>query len=168
MIRLKDILKEDFTQVVATYVNNLQDKGLINIKDQIPDNLKYVGVAYHVCPFSKKDVQAVVEGKTISYPAKKILSWSKSMKGLSQAVYNLQADFPGKFNNALIIKQKITKDKCIVDVTAFATQYEDMISDTQYADYEKEEEVITVNFLTTISKKMVDGYILNGKASKML
>jgi hypothetical protein len=168
MIKLKDILKEDFKQVVATYVNNFQDKGLVSVKDQIPNNLKYAGIAYHICPFSKKDIQAVINGETISYPAKKILSWSKSIKGLTNTLHNLQTDSPGKFNNALIIKQKITKDKCIVDIPAFAAEYEGIISNTQYANYKEEEEVITVNFLTTISKDMVDGYVLNGKATKML
>ena len=168
MIKLKELLKPKpkFVGVIAAYVNEFEDKGLVAIKDEVPSNLKYSGEAYHICPFSKKDIQAVLDGKTIPYPPKKVLSWSVTTGGIIEVKQNLEADSPGKFNNALVLKQKITKDKCIVDVEAFIDKYEGAISDTQYADYESEEEVITINFLTKLDKTMLDGYFLDGKGTE--
>jgi len=50
-------------------------------------------------------------------------------------------------------------------VAAFAKMYPDVISNG-YSDLADEEEVITINFLTTINKKMLDGYFLNGTGTK--
>lgn len=166
MIQLKHLLNEDYIQVVANYVNDFEDTGLLKVKSKIPDDLKYQGPAYHLCTLPKKHVLAVLEGKSIPYPTKKVLSWAKTIEGLTEAYYNLSADFPSKYQHGVIIKGVIPKDKCIVDVGAFADTYPDIISDTQYADYALEEEVVTINFLTTISKNMLDGYVLDSEPTE--
>lgn len=166
MIKLKNLLKEDYKQVVASYVNDFEDRGLSKIKNEVPADLKYEGPAFHLCPLPKKSVLAILEGKSVPYPPKKVLSWAKTMEGLTEAYYNLSQDFPSKYAHGVIIKRKITKDQSIVDVEAFADMHPDIISDTQYADYALEEEVVTTNFLTTITKQMLDGYILDGEPKK--
>lgn len=167
MIKLKNLLKEDYKQVIASYVNDFKDRGLSKIKNAVPADLKYEGPAFHLCTLPKKSVLAILEGKSIPYPPKKVLSWAKTIEGLSEAYYNLSQDFPSKYAHGVIIKGKITKDQCIVDVGAFADTYPDIVSDTQYADYALEEEVITMNLLTTINKGMLDGYILDGKPKQV-
>ena len=167
MIKLKNLLTEDYKQVVASYVNDFEDHGLLKIKNEVPADLKYQGLAYHLCPLSKKSILDILNGKTIPYPSKKILSWAKTMKGLTEAYYNLSQDFSAKYAHGVIIKGRIARDQSIVDVVSFATAHPDSISNTQYADYISEEEVITINFLTTINKKMLDGYILNGEPKQL-
>ena len=87
MIKLKDILNEDYKQVIASYVNDFKDRGLPKIKNDVPADLKYQGSAFHLCPLPKKSVLAILEGKSVPYPPKKVLSWAKTTKGLARIVY---------------------------------------------------------------------------------
>ena len=89
------------------------------------------------------------------------------MTGLTEAYYNLSTDDPSKFKHALILKTKLSLPNVVVDITKFAKQYPNTISSTQYADYAREEEIVTINFLKgTIINGLVDGYIINHEPKK--
>ena len=158
----------DFQSAILAYVNNNDPNELYKVYTQIPSTLKFTGSAYHIFPVTGPELTFFLkEGKFVYKINKSILSWSKTMAGLTEAYYNLSTDNPSKFKHALILKTRLSPSNVIVDITKFAKQYPNGISSTQYADYIREEEVVTVNFLKgTIINGLVDGYIINHEPKK--
>lgn len=158
----------DFQSAISAYVNNNDPKELYKIHTQVPTALKFTGTAYHIFPVTGPELTFFLkEGKFVYKSSKSLLSWSKTMAGLTEAYYNLSADDPSKFKHALILKTRLSTSNVVVDITKFAKQYPNAISSTQYADFIKEEEIVTVNFLKgTIINGLVDGYIINHEPKK--
>lgn len=162
-MKLRSLLETDyavdFKSAVAAYVNNNDLAGLYKSHNEIPASCKYVGNAYHIFPVTGPELTFFLkEGKFVYKINKPILSWSKTMTGLTEAYYNLSTDDPSKFKHALILKAKLSLSNVIVDITKFVKQY---------ANYEAEQEVVTTNFLSgTVVNHLVDGYIVNNKPQK--
>jgi len=149
-------------KIISDYVNeHKQVPDLLQIK--APNNLKYSGTAYRIIKCSKKDVSFILSGGSFKEKGK-ILSFAKSLEGITQVYYNFENDNPGHFKNAIVIKKNIDNNNCIIDITKFNKVYGTIHSG--YSNYEDEDEVICKNDFLNISLKDVFAYHLDGKIIK--
>lgn len=153
--------------IIKKYVNHNEiDKGLLNFK--VDKSLKYSGKGFRLIPVSKKDLENLIQGETIQLKKYPVLSFSKSLKGLNNFLVNMQSDGVNKFKNAILIERNIQISDCIIDITKYGKKYPNDLSNSDYADFIKEEEVITKNFIQSkITKKEIRGYLLNDKFTKI-
>ena len=165
LLESKEASENELVSLVKAYVNNFDKKTLKKLSEiTIPEDLSYQGTVFRIINLNKKKLDNLLLGLTLEIK-QEIVSYSKTMKGITQVYYNLKNDNENAFKNCVILKGTLSKKDSIIDIVKFDLKYPNQIH-SGFTSYKEEQEVIGRNIFKNIEKKNIVLYCENGNFKK--